>query len=794
MPQPLVWLIGLEAVGLVALPLAFLLFRHLPDRGYSLAKPLGLLLVFYLLWLLGLTGFIPNTLGTVVGILVVLAAVALVVWHRHRREFALFLRREAWTILLMEVLFLAFFLGWTFIRAHISDINHTEQPMDFALLNATVRSPHFPPQDPWLAGYSVSYYYFGYLMMGGMTTLTGLSTSISYNLALATIPALAASAIFGLVYNLVRLSRGSVDAGSLTGLGAVLLLVWVGNLEGVLEFLQASGVGSTGFWTWVGIENLTAPAGIASGFYPDRFWWWFQATRIIPGGVITEFPVFSFALGDLHPHVMSIPFVLLALGLLLNRFIPGDPVEGSWLRRNKGTALTLAFVLGTLPFINMWDFPTIAVMAVVLLFVRAYGQTGGRLLQAAGRALGVALPLLLGALLLFLPFYLTFHSQAMGVLPFREEATRPFHSLLIWGLFLFLSVTFLLFQLRETPARDLWRRHALIAAGVVLIPFGLWVLVEIVVVPVGRWVIEAGNLGPVEGALVPVFAGTLSDAPGNIARQFLDILPLMVLMGTAVYGLLGRARVQVDAPTTFVLVLLALAYLLILGPELFFLVDVFGNRMNTVFKLYYQGWIFLAVACSYGLYYVQRRWPLRGVFSRAGASVWWSVLVLLVAASLYYPVAAIQARTIQEGGPRVTLDGLAHVADSQPGEYTVIQFLQAHAPREAVILEAVGGDYTNFGRISASTGLPTVIGWIGHERQWRGSSAPYEGRAQDVQEIYTTPDVQRAEALLEKYHVQYIVVGPRERQQYGTQGLEKFPQMARTVLSSGDMTLYQVTE
>ena len=182
------------------------------------------------------------------------------------------------------------------------------------------------------------------------------------------------------------------------------------------------------------------------------------------------------------------------------------------------------------------------------------------------------------------------------------------------------------------------------------------------------------------------------------------------------------------------------------------------------------------------------------MFSRAGAALWWSVLVLLVAASLYYSVAAIQTRTIQEGGPQVNLDGLAHVARSQPGEYTVIQFLKAHAPRDAVIIEAVGGDYTDFGRVSASTGLPTVIGWIGHERQWRGSSAPYEGRAQDVQEIYTTQDVHRAAVLLERYQVQYIVVGPRERQQYGTQGLGKLPQLARTVLSSGEVTLYQVTK
>ena len=194
MLQPLVWLLCLEAVGLVALPLAFLLLRHLPDRGYSLAKPLGLLLVFYFLWLLGLTGLIPNTLVTVVGILVVLAAIAIVVWRIHRKEFAIFLRREAWTIALMEVLFLAFFLGWTIIRAHISDIHHTEQLMDFAFLNAAVQSPHFPPQDPWLAGHSVSYYYFGYLIFGCFSQLAGVSLEVGYNLALVTVAAMAAAA------------------------------------------------------------------------------------------------------------------------------------------------------------------------------------------------------------------------------------------------------------------------------------------------------------------------------------------------------------------------------------------------------------------------------------------------------------------------------------------------------------------------------------------------------------------------------------------------------------------------
>ena len=134
-----------------------------------------------------------------------------------------------------------------------------------------------------------------------------------------------------LVYNLVRSMRGpgGVRAGIWTALlfgafGAFLLL-FVGNLVGALEFLRANDLGSAGFWRWIGVDGLTASSA-GSTWYPSEHYWWFRDTRVINtfvGGqgvdyTITEFPFFSFLLGDLHPHVMSLPFVLLALGLSYN--------------------------------------------------------------------------------------------------------------------------------------------------------------------------------------------------------------------------------------------------------------------------------------------------------------------------------------------------------------------------------------------------------------------------------------------------------------------------------------------
>ncbi len=181
----------------------------------------------------------------------------------------------------------------------------------------------------------------------------------------------------------------------------------------------------------------------------------------------------------------------------------------------------------------------------------------------------------------------------------------------------------------------------------------------------------------------------------------------------------------------------------------------------------------LALASASALYYWQGQLRRAASGWRLAHSGGWALFFLLLAGSLYYPMAAAYSKAGGfQGSP--TLDGLAYVKEEVPGEYEAIRELQAKAPLGARMIEAVGGDYSSYGRVSASTGIATLLGWEGHELQWRGSSKPMEGRKEMVDRIYRTLDAAEAEALLAQEGIEYVVVGPREVSRYGLMGMEKF--------------------
>ncbi|MCH8832310.1 MAG: hypothetical protein IID00_06125, partial [Chloroflexi bacterium] len=409
-----IWFLSIEILGLLALPLSFVLFHRLPDRGYTLAKPLALILGSYSLWLLGLSHIAPNTRATIFGILVLGGLIAVLLIWRNREPLLAFLKREWPGLLAAEGVFLGFFIFWAFIVSEVPAINHTEKPMDFAFLNAVLQSRFFPVEDPWLAGQSISYYYFGHFTMAFLTHLTGITSSIAYNLSVSLVPAMAAMGAFGLVNNLIRLSGGSRLTALGFGLIAPALLLLAGNLEGALEFIHAQGWGGDGFWAWIGVKGLEAGAAGSSAF-PNDFWWWWRATRVIDtlqagqslDYTITEFPMFSFLLGDLHPHVVSLPFVILGLSLCLNLFLSPARFGPAWLWRHPIESAAVALLIGSLAFINAWDFPLLAVLLSMVVLLKAYGQNGGDLPDATARSALMLLPILSVAVVLFLPFYLT---------------------------------------------------------------------------------------------------------------------------------------------------------------------------------------------------------------------------------------------------------------------------------------------------------------------------------------------------------------------------------------------------
>ena len=234
----------------------------------------------------------------------------------------------------------------------------------------------------------------------------------------------------------------------------------------------------------------------------------------------------------------------------------------------------------------------------------------------------------------------------------------------------------------------------------------------------------------------------------------------------------------------FVLFLTVIGCLLVIAPEFVFLRDQFASRLNTIFKFYYQAWLLWSLAAAFGTAVLLD--SLRGRIEW----VFRSALVVLLILSLTYPVLALSDKTNGFQPPLGwTLDDFRRIEQSNPDEAAAILWLKS-APF-GVVAEAVGGSYSDFGRISEYTGLPTVLGWPGHESQWRGTSEPQGTRQDDIALLYSTPDWASALEILNKYDIRYVYIGDLERSTY-TLHDEKFVLNLMQVFQQGTVTIYEV--
>ena len=771
------WWLATSAIGWLAWPLTASMFPQAPGRGYPWARALGLILLSYAYWLLGTLGGLPNNATSLWAVAGIFAVVGLISWACKRAELLACLRREWPHLLTVELLFALGFLLYATHKAYDPAIDHTEEPMDFAFVNAILRSPHMPPNDPWLAGHSISYYYFGYLITALLTRLTRLPAGVGYNLGLAHTFALTLVGGYALIDELIRLHDGEAQGhGRQTRLFGILggiALLLASNLEGPLEFLRARGLGSEAFYRWLDVPGLVE-AG-PSGTLPNGAWWWWRASRITldrnflgrSPTVITEFPAFSFILGDLHPHLMSLPYVLLVLGMSIELYFLGRPgprltLSGAgWWRQRRYWAMPLIF--GALGFLNSWDLPTLALIGLLAFCLgRWQGRASWRAWAKDGLTLGAWLGL--GSVLLYLPFYLKLRSQAQG-LGLAYYAKMPLkHYLLFFGLWLLPITVEALRGLKTLLATVSWRRLLSTWGVVFLLP---WLGTALL----GGW----GRVLLGLGALF--YAG-----PWLLLLQSGLLATLLINLWCA---LRSDSAMQEGAQLVwdgFLLVGVGLTY----AAEFFYLRDLFGTRMNTVFKLYYQAWLLLGVG---GIVAAFRLWRAGGWLRIA---VWASVLLLCV--SLYYPFAAAYTRG---GGYRgqPTLDGTAFLRQESPAEYGAFVWLTEHARAGDVLVEAAGDDFfPSHNRLSSWTGVPTILGWVGHEAQWQGSDEEILLRLPDLDVIYASPDREQVMSALRRYRATYLYVGEHEREKHSIEAsrLDWYASFLELAYAEGDVRLYRV--
>jgi YYY domain-containing protein len=797
----LIWWLALQLFAVVALPITLKLLRFLPDRGLGFTRQVGLLLAGYLFWLLNMLGFLQNTRASMLLVMAALAAISLWLWRRNQTALRDALRARWRLVAITEGLFLVALAAFALFRAFNPEIAATEKPMEFAFINGILRSRTFPPNDPWLSGYAISYYYFGYVLIAMLTRLTGIASDITFNLAGATLFALVVSGAFSLVSNLAQaylarrdevratvLSRAAVLAGLL---GSVLVAL-MGNLEGIFELIRARGGGSEALWRWLDVKNLQATPPSAR-WYPDDMWWWWRASRVIHDRdafgnsmeVIDEFPFFSFLLGDNHPHVLALPFVLLILALVLNVLlsrhhdcppVAKDTTGSGWLATGRSALRALwpgsvlewvlwAICIGSLGFLNTWDLPIyLAIFALAYALYRH--RCGGGRWAWLGDTFSLGLILMVASIVLYLPFYISFRSQAGGIGWVGDIKTRLHQYLLMFGVFVAIQLGVMAkMALRYAGAPKGERRLPLLAQAI----GGLAGVAMIVCVALGWW--TAAVLALLVGGLVALLVwGT--------ARQAEHPSPDVPGSG-------------LDAATQFALLIAAMGLLLTLSTEFVFLRDTFGTRMNTIFKFYYQAWVLLGLASAYGIFYLAQGWRQSRPPARIATAIWLGLCALLVGAGLSYAVAATASKANGFAGTP-TLDGTRYVAQYHPDDYAAIQWLRAHAPEGAVMVEAPGGSYSEYNWVSAHTGIPTLLGWGGHELQWRGNYDEPGRREPDIAAIYQTTDVAQLQRLLDTYGVDYVYVGRLERAKYRLNQpmVAKFDRAMVRLFEQGEVVIY----
>ena len=816
------WYISVSLLGLLVYPLLRVTLPGLPDHGYPLIRTAGMLVLAYFTWLAGSVNIPVNRL-TITIVILLIAMLGAFLAYRQRHEL-----REEWHskrgyFLIIEGLVLAFFLIFLFIRLGNPDLWHPwkggEKPMDFSYFNAILKSTTFPPYDPWYAGGYMNYYYWGYVFVGVLVKELGIVPSFAYNLIIPTLFCMVTMGAFSIGYNLSRsrikedISPGTEIDGQppprskwqpyLIGLAAAFGMSILGNLGTIRMIIrgwQQIGVPgglteSTGFFT----RLLGVPLGLyqtviqgAKMPYSIGDWYWIPS-RVIPapGDVepITEFPLFTFLYGDLHAHMIALAIAMLALTWVVAVLMG----KARWQNIGVGIMGILlgGLAIGALYPTNLSDIYTYLPIGMVVFgyAIFRYADVGifSRLPQIsltlkrlilAGTGM---LLLVVAAYGLYLPYRLWYAQGYSSIIPWFGTHTPLWAYLTHWGLFLFVIVSWMVWETRQwmayTPLSSL-RKLEKFSGLIILLLVILFLVCLLLSITIPG--IESTSL--------------LSKLPfGRGATLAWVILPLAAWAGVLLIrpGMPDAKRLVLFWVGTGLLITLMVEVIVVRG-------DI--GRMNTVFKFYLHSWVLFALSAAAALGWLLE--PVRHWLTgwRVAWRVVFAALVICTALfTLYGSLAKIQDRWVPNA-PH-TLDGLAYmpfttyyesypkVSETIPLEetgitmdlsqdYRAIRWMQENIQGSPVIVEANSRSlYRWYTRFTINTGLPGVVGWEWHAQQQRAVNPPdwVTKRVSDIDQFYNTVDTDITRQFINLYGVKYIVLGQLEGVTYPGPGLDKFP-------------------
>jgi YYY domain-containing protein len=392
------WWLTILILGIAFLPLTFSLFKNFFDRGYIFSKVLGLSILSYIIFLLGIIHLLSLT-QLYLFLLLSIISVTLFLLTLKKLDLVKIFKQYYLIFIFEELLFLGALFFWSYIHSFNPDIHGLEKYMDYGFINSILRADYFPPKDMWFTPLPINYYYFGHLATAILTKLSGIPSNITFNLMLSTIFALCLTQTFSIGANLYNLMQNNIAVSRLkriiAGILTALLVTASGNLHILYAFFKPYENDKPLPLPFLdfGIK-LKVPKLEFNPFEFPNLYWYPNATRFIHN-TIHEFPIYSWVVADLHGHVLDIPFVLLTIALLLSFFttssgtlrtekphksLPNKSRVNSLIATWKsslsqqsiglGNLILIGFLLAIMYMTNAWDGGIYLLLAgLVLLFI-----------------------------------------------------------------------------------------------------------------------------------------------------------------------------------------------------------------------------------------------------------------------------------------------------------------------------------------------------------------------------------------------------------------------------------------
>lgn len=458
-----IWWLTIFSLSIIAWPLVFYLFKKFWDSGYAFAKITAISFLTYFTLVGGIYKILPfSRFGLFSVIIFLLFVDILFLLNKKNRRYFFTNLRQKWLIFLFEELLFGFILfGWSYVRGFSPDIESLEKFMDWGFVNSTLRGQYLPPADMWFSGYIVNYYYFGQVMTAVLTRLSGINSTLTYNLAIASTCALTFTSTFSLTSNIVAkiFSKLNLKMIFSAGIISALLLTFGGNLHTVYK-IGSNLIENEGHLV-LKIDSIKNAA---------KTYWYPDATRFIgfdpdtTDKTIHEFPMYSFVVSDLHGHMNDIPVVLFIMAFLFSVFSSRGFIVGTFInwKLDVFTALFLSIAFMT----NAWDFAVYGLLFAISYFIISRFNFLKTLINGI-------MTIAVWVIFTF-PFYSNFIPMAEGLR--LSDVHSPFYQLFIlyggfWLICLFYLLCILFKKLKKLTVSDYFVLSLILTATIlVLIP------------------------------------------------------------------------------------------------------------------------------------------------------------------------------------------------------------------------------------------------------------------------------------------------------------------------------------